>query len=132
MFVACGARPFIPPVPGIDGKNVVTAEDVLLGQAEVKGEIVIVGSAITGLETTGHPFANDFSTRLVVIHVRGYLAHLILDSGARPRVTYGRDKYVVGASDSAPMRRLPGNVCRAYRGGLASSVNTAPVVRAAN
>ncbi len=54
VFVACGARPFIPPVPGIDGKNVVTAEDVLLGQAEVKGEIVIVGSAITGLETTEH------------------------------------------------------------------------------
>jgi integrase len=72
----------------------------------------------------GHPFANDFSTCLVVIHVRDSLAHNILDSRARPRVTYGRDKYVVGASDSAPMRRLPGNVCRAYRGGLASSVNT--------
>jgi 2,4-dienoyl-CoA reductase-like NADH-dependent reductase (Old Yellow Enzyme family)/thioredoxin reductase len=51
VFVACGARPLIPPVPGIEGKNVVTAEDVLLGQAEVKGEIVIVGSAIHGLET---------------------------------------------------------------------------------
>ncbi len=50
VFVACGARPFIPPVPGIDGKNVVTAEDVLLGQAEVKGETVIVGSAMHGLE----------------------------------------------------------------------------------
>ncbi len=54
VFVACGARPFIPPVPGIDGKNVVTAEDVLLGQADIKGEIVIVGSAVTGLETTEH------------------------------------------------------------------------------
>lgn len=54
VFVACGARPFIPPVPGIDGKNVVTAEDVLLGQAEVRGEVVIVGSAMHGLETTRH------------------------------------------------------------------------------
>jgi 2,4-dienoyl-CoA reductase-like NADH-dependent reductase (Old Yellow Enzyme family) len=54
VFVACGARQFIPPVPGIDGTNVVTAEDVLLGQAEVKGEIVIVGSAMHGLETAGH------------------------------------------------------------------------------
>ena len=51
IFIACGARPFIPPVPGIDGKNVVTAEDVLLGRAEVKGDCVVVGSGMTGLET---------------------------------------------------------------------------------
>jgi 2,4-dienoyl-CoA reductase-like NADH-dependent reductase (Old Yellow Enzyme family)/thioredoxin reductase len=51
VFVACGARPFIPSVPGIDGKNVVTAEDVLLGYAELKGDCVIFGSAQTGLET---------------------------------------------------------------------------------
>ena len=41
----------------------------------------------------GHPFANDFSTRLVVIHVRGSLAHLILDSRARPRVTIAINSY---------------------------------------
>jgi hypothetical protein len=34
VFIACGARPFRPPVPGIDGQNVVLAEDVLLGQLE--------------------------------------------------------------------------------------------------
>ncbi len=51
VFIACGARPFIPPVPGIDGKNVVVAEDVLLGRAEVKGDCVILGSGMTGLET---------------------------------------------------------------------------------
>ncbi len=32
-----------------------------------------------------HPFANDFSARVVVFHVRGSLAYLIWDSGARPR-----------------------------------------------
>ena len=51
VFVACGARPFIPPVPGIDGKNVFVAEDVLLGRAAVRGDCVIVGSGMTGLET---------------------------------------------------------------------------------
>ncbi|MGB7552576.1 MAG: FAD-dependent oxidoreductase, partial [Chromatiaceae bacterium] len=51
VFVAVGARPFLPPVPGIDGKNVVIAEDVLLGRTEVKGDCVIVGSGMTGLET---------------------------------------------------------------------------------
>jgi 2,4-dienoyl-CoA reductase-like NADH-dependent reductase (Old Yellow Enzyme family)/thioredoxin reductase len=60
VFVACGARPFIPPVPGIEGKNVILAEDVLLGRAVVTGDCVVVGSGMTGLETaevtlkTGH------------------------------------------------------------------------------
>ncbi|HZE17538.1 MAG TPA: FAD-dependent oxidoreductase, partial [Mycobacterium sp.] len=51
VFIACGAQPFTPPVPGIDGKNVVIAEDVLLGRAEVNGDCVIVGSGMTGMET---------------------------------------------------------------------------------
>lgn len=51
VFIACGARPFIPPVPGIDGKNVIVAENVLMGRAVVKGDCVIVGSGMTGLET---------------------------------------------------------------------------------
>jgi NADPH-dependent 2,4-dienoyl-CoA reductase/sulfur reductase-like enzyme len=51
VFVACGARPFLPPVTGVDGKNVVTAEDVLMGRKSVEGECLIVGSGMTGLET---------------------------------------------------------------------------------
>jgi len=41
-----------------------------------------------------HPFANDFSARLVVFHIRGSLGYLVWDSRARPRMTYGRDKFV--------------------------------------
>lgn len=51
VFIAAGARPLIPQVPGIEGTNVVTAEDVLMGRAEVKGDCVIVGAGMTGLET---------------------------------------------------------------------------------
>ena len=35
----------------------------------------------------GYPFANDFSTRLVVINVRGSLAYPIWDRKDRPRGT---------------------------------------------
>jgi 2,4-dienoyl-CoA reductase-like NADH-dependent reductase (Old Yellow Enzyme family)/thioredoxin reductase len=51
VFIACGARPFIPPVLGIDGGNVVLAEEVLLHPEEAKGACVIIGSGMTGLET---------------------------------------------------------------------------------
>lgn len=61
VFVACGASPIVPPIPGIDGNHVVIAEDVLLGKAVVKGDCVVIGSGMTGLETAevlvsaGHP-----------------------------------------------------------------------------
>jgi hypothetical protein len=44
-----------------------------------------------------HPFTNDFSTGLVVIHVRGSLAHPSASERHR------RPRYVCWASDSAPM-----------------------------
>jgi pyruvate/2-oxoglutarate dehydrogenase complex dihydrolipoamide dehydrogenase (E3) component len=65
VFVACGARPFIPPVPGIDGKNVVIAEDVLVGRSEVKGDCAIVGSGMTGLETAEFVMRAGHKTSLV-------------------------------------------------------------------
>ena len=65
VFVACGAKPFIPPVPGVDRKNVVIAEDVLSGQAQVKGECVIIGSGMTGLETAEVMMLAGHKTTLV-------------------------------------------------------------------
>ncbi|MFB3765138.1 MAG: FAD-dependent oxidoreductase [Methanotrichaceae archaeon] len=51
VFIACGAMPSIPPIPGIDGKNIVTAEDVLTRRARPNGDCIILGSGMTGLET---------------------------------------------------------------------------------
>lgn len=51
VFLAVGAEPMIPPIPGIDGGNVITAESVLLGQRSVTGKAVVIGSGMTGLET---------------------------------------------------------------------------------
>ncbi|WP_125588965.1 oxidoreductase [Companilactobacillus jidongensis] len=52
VFLASGAKPIIPMLPGMDGKNVVTAEDYLAGKAKVTGKVVVVGSGMTGLETS--------------------------------------------------------------------------------
>ena len=61
VVIACGAEPVIPDVPGADGANVVTAEDVITGKAVIGGgaggadgaakKVVIIGSGLTGLET---------------------------------------------------------------------------------
>ena len=51
VFVACGAEPLVPPIPGINEDSVCTAEEVLLGREKLQGRVVVVGSGMTGLET---------------------------------------------------------------------------------
>jgi NADPH-dependent 2,4-dienoyl-CoA reductase/sulfur reductase-like enzyme len=54
VILASGGVPLKPPIPGIDRKNVVTAERVLLGKDIVEGRIVIAGGGAVGLETAIH------------------------------------------------------------------------------
>jgi 2,4-dienoyl-CoA reductase-like NADH-dependent reductase (Old Yellow Enzyme family)/thioredoxin reductase len=51
VVVATGVVPLKPDVPGIEGKNVVLATDVLSGKVEVGQEVVIVGGRLVGLDT---------------------------------------------------------------------------------
>ncbi|NVM30520.1 MAG: FAD-dependent oxidoreductase [Candidatus Helarchaeota archaeon] len=51
VIVATGNVPIIPPIPGIDGKNVVLAKDVLLDKVDVGEQVVIIGGGATGTET---------------------------------------------------------------------------------
>lgn len=51
VLVCTGAEPLVPNIPGIDGANVKKAQDVLLGKAEVKGDVVICGGGQVGVET---------------------------------------------------------------------------------
>lgn len=51
VFVACGAEPLRPPVPGIEGDHVITADSVLLGENTPRGSVAVIGAGMTGLET---------------------------------------------------------------------------------
>jgi 2,4-dienoyl-CoA reductase (NADPH2) len=50
VIVAIGARPLVPPIPGIDCHEVTTAWDVLQGCA-VGQRVLVIGGGLTGLET---------------------------------------------------------------------------------
>ena len=52
IILATGAKPMVPPIKGIDGKNVFTAEDMLLGKYDISnGPIVVCGGGEVGGET---------------------------------------------------------------------------------
>lgn len=51
IIVATGSKPFIPPIPGHDKDNVVTAHDVLRGIVQTEDTVAIIGGGLVGIET---------------------------------------------------------------------------------
>jgi len=51
VVLAVGATPFVPPVPGIDGENVIDCVTALTEHPKVGAHIVIVGGGLVGCET---------------------------------------------------------------------------------
>ncbi|NLA86617.1 MAG: FAD-dependent oxidoreductase, partial [Clostridiales bacterium] len=50
IISAMGARPVRPPIPGIDGKNVLGAEDAYIHPELTGGSAVILGGGLVGIE----------------------------------------------------------------------------------
>lgn len=50
VVIAVGAQPIIPPIQGLDSKNVVIACDVLDGKVDVGQDVVIIGGGTIGCE----------------------------------------------------------------------------------
>jgi 2,4-dienoyl-CoA reductase-like NADH-dependent reductase (Old Yellow Enzyme family)/thioredoxin reductase len=53
VVIATGGIPAMPDIPGINGPNVVTAQDVLSGKVKVGQNVVVIGGGMVGCET-GH------------------------------------------------------------------------------
>jgi 2,4-dienoyl-CoA reductase-like NADH-dependent reductase (Old Yellow Enzyme family)/thioredoxin reductase len=48
VVLATGAVSLVPSIPGVDGKNVVTAHDLSAGKAKASGKVVIAGGGCAG------------------------------------------------------------------------------------
>jgi len=51
VIIATGSYPSKPSIPGIEGANVVTAEDILLGKVSAGQKVIIAGGGMVGCET---------------------------------------------------------------------------------
>ena len=51
VIVAVGSTPLVPPIPGIEGKNVVNCREVLSGEKKVGKKVVVIGAGHVGCET---------------------------------------------------------------------------------
>lgn len=50
VIIAIGASPIRLPLPGMDSKNVYTANQVLLGECRPQGKVCVIGGGLVGLE----------------------------------------------------------------------------------
>lgn len=54
LLVAIGAEPIVPPIPGVDGENVVFGCDVSGHESRVGQKVVMLGGGLIGAETAIH------------------------------------------------------------------------------
>jgi 2,4-dienoyl-CoA reductase-like NADH-dependent reductase (Old Yellow Enzyme family)/thioredoxin reductase len=54
LILAVGSKPIVPPLPGIDGDNVVVVNDYYLEQEKVGDTVVVLGGGLAGCECAVH------------------------------------------------------------------------------
>jgi len=52
VFLSSGAAPIVPKLPGVNLPNVYTAESIIRNNIELPGSVAVIGTGLTGLETS--------------------------------------------------------------------------------
>ncbi|TEB08710.1 FAD-dependent oxidoreductase [Pelotomaculum propionicicum] len=73
VIVAVGAEPVIPPIPGVDSKNVVQNLDVFGNEDKLGDKIVLVGGGLIACETAIHLYSKGFRD-ITILEMGEYLA----------------------------------------------------------
>lgn len=50
VIVATGSVPFVPPVTGLDGSNVISTKDALMGARQIGHTVTVIGGGLVGCE----------------------------------------------------------------------------------
>jgi len=74
VILACGARPIVPPIQGVDMEHVYTFDQILSGSRypEAGQSVAVIGSGMTGLETAEYLAARE--KRVTVIEMAQEIA----------------------------------------------------------
>lgn len=81
VIIASGAKPVIPNIPGIHNKNVVLAEDVLLGKSDAGMNVLVVGGGMVGSETAAY-LGMQCKSKVAIVEMRDAIA-MDMEAGIR-------------------------------------------------
>lgn len=68
VIMAAGAKPIHLQIPGADGANVYNHAEVLLGQAELTGDVVVIGGGLVGIECA--MYLNERECRVSIVEMK--------------------------------------------------------------
>ena len=114
LIVAVGSRPLVPPIPGLDGPNVIVVNDYYKHQSEVAGTVVVMGGGLAGCEC-----AICLGQQGKTVHIVEMRDALAPDANVRhrPLLLKEIDKYVtVHTSCKAMEVRPDGVLCQDSEG----------------
>ena len=80
LIVAVGSEPIVPPLPGIDGPNVIIVNNYYLEKEKVGDEVVVLGGGLAGCETAIHLAEEGKKVRLIEMR-----SELAVDANIRHR-----------------------------------------------
>ncbi|MBR5381923.1 MAG: FAD-dependent oxidoreductase, partial [Oscillospiraceae bacterium] len=80
LVVAVGAQPIVPPIPGLDGKNVIVANDLPDRLADIGKRVVVLGGGLVGCEAAVH--LADEGREVTIVEMRDDVA---VDANGRYR-----------------------------------------------
>ena len=70
LIIACGSAPLVPPLPGLDGDNVVIVNNYYLEKEKVGDEVVVFGGGLAGCECAVHLGMEGKKVRIVEMRDR--------------------------------------------------------------
>lgn len=72
LILAVGSQPIIPPIPGIEGENVIVVNNYYLETERVTDDVVVLGGGLAGCECAVH--LGQEGKRVHLVEMRGTLA----------------------------------------------------------
>lgn len=107
VIAALGASPIIPPIPGINGENVIMALDSYGAEDSMTGDIVIVGGGQVGCETALH--LTKMGKKITILEMRDGIA-------PDASITH-RDEIIWELTHSDNVTLLTSSVCKSIESG---------------
>lgn len=114
LILAVGSKPVVPPLPGMNGGNVVVVNDYYLEKDRVEDSVVVLGGGLAGCECAVHLAMEGKAVHLV--EMRDELA-VDCNIRHRPILMKQVDKYTTVHTGCAGMQVTPaGLVCKDKNG----------------
>lgn len=126
VLVATGGTSIIPEIPGINGKNVATAVDVLSGKKKAGESVVVIGGGLVGCETALH--LAQKGSKVTIVEILDTVACDMVGVNRMHLIKLLADANIKVLTGTEMLKVTAGGVALANKGGKKSTLPADTVV----